>query len=306
MNASLHLNNLKYRYRSFTLGHVEMELETGHVAGLIGPNGAGKSTLINCLAGFLRPFEGSMEIDGGKVIEAASGGSNPFKSQLSPGWKTDVGYAGEAARFYDRWPVKKNLDLVSKYYPNWSNDFLAGLLERVQLDETKTVKSLSRGNRMKLALISALAYKPRLLLFDEPADGLDPEIREEMIAVLKDLMQDENRSILLATHHPAEYSSILDEIIFLRDGKLELHEPVDIVSDRWVRISFSASEFTYEIDSVISSKSQGNEHQLISFNRDSSLKDLELLGIKDPLVSWLDLNEISKWMMKGDKNVVTG
>jgi ABC-2 type transport system ATP-binding protein len=294
MTNALEVKGLERRMGKFRLGPIDLEIEQGKVIGLVGPNGAGKSTLIHNIAGFLRPKTGTVSLFGEQV-------------SFSDGdWKERIGYAGESSHFFERWKVRKNFELLAGLYPGWSARLVDSLVERMKLDTTLSVNSLSRGNRMKLALIAALAYKPKLLLFDEPADGLDPEIRAEMITVLREMMQDEDRTILFATHHLEEFSSIVDEIVFLSEGKIKWRGGSDVLADRWRRITFSQEGFEHEIRKSVDHKHEGNDHRLISYNRDTTIEHLNSLGVTELHESRMDLDEIIKWMMKGGENVVAG
>ncbi len=293
MISALHLSNLTHSYPGFKLHIEELSLEEGSVVALAGHNGSGKSTLLNCIAGLLIPKAGTIVLSGSE------------KSNSDVEWKERVGYAGEGSAFFERWSVKKNLKLLSKVYAGWSHEWCHDLCARLDLDINKQVFALSRGNRMKLALISAMAYKPLLLLFDEPAEGLDPSVRAEMISVIRDLMSNEKQTILMATHHLDEFSTLLDEIHFLHEGKQTWSGTVDMLQDKWATINFRHDEQKFSFPGIVDIKSEGSYHRLVSSSCDDSIKELEQMGADDIQTSRIDLDEITKWMVRGGDDVAS-
>jgi ABC-2 type transport system ATP-binding protein len=170
--SAARLDGLTKRYPGFQLGPIDLTLEPGTVLALVGPNGAGKTTTLNCMAGLVVPEEGGAEVFGLPV--------HPSRVE----YRRDVGYVGEESGFFQRWTARRNLDYLATLQPDWSRDRAGRLAERLALPLDKPVTKLSRGNRTKLALIAALAHRPRLLLLDEPTSGLDPVVRAEVLDVL--------------------------------------------------------------------------------------------------------------------------
>jgi len=208
MLNAFEIKSLVKKYPDFQLGPLDLTLEPGTVLGYIGPNGSGKTTTMHCLVGLVKAEAGEMKIFGTP--------NNPNK----PEWKLDIGYVGDVHVFYENWTGAKNLKFLKQFYPNWSDKLVADLAKRFELPLDKKAKALSGGNRVKLALISALAHSPKLLLLDEPTSGLDPVVRTEVLDVLFEILESGERAIFYSTHILTDISRLADELAFLNDGKI--------------------------------------------------------------------------------------
>jgi len=221
MDTAFTVNGLVKFYTDFTLGPLDMELEPGIVLGFVGPNGAGKTTTINCLGGLVQP-------DGGEV--AVCGFS---QDRENPSWKQSIGFMGEERPFFENWSGDQNLKFISKFYTEWNDPLTLELARRLELDLEKEVRDLSKGNRVKLGLVAALAHSPKLLLFDEPTEGLDPLVRTESLDVIREYMEDEERAVFYSTHVLTDISRLADELAFIDEGRVLLRERTDVLIDRW-------------------------------------------------------------------------
>ena len=178
------LEGLTKRYPGFELGPIDLTVEPGTVLALIGPNGAGKTTTLNCLAGLVVPDAGEISVFGQRV--------SPREIE----YRHRVGYVGEESGFFKGWTARRNLDFLAAWMPGWSGERAERIAERFALRLDAPVKSLSRGNKTKLALVAALAYEPHLLLLDEPTAGLDPVVRSEVLDVLWEVTEDGEHAVL--------------------------------------------------------------------------------------------------------------
>src|SRR5690606_27974435 len=206
MSSAVSLAGVRKQYPGFELGPIDLEVEQGTALALIGPNGAGKTTLMDLIGGALAPSAGRIEVLG----RDATG--------TDPSWKASVGYAGEQP-FFERWTARANLRFLAGFYPAWSVAAEERLVEQFALPVEKRVKALSRGNRVKLQLVAALARQPRLLLLDEPTAGLDPLVRNEVLGTLWDLLEDEGITLVYSTHILSDVDRLADELAFIRDGR---------------------------------------------------------------------------------------
>lgn len=285
-------------YPGFRLGPLNFELEPGIVLGYIGPNGAGKTTTFHCLAGLVKADSGRMEIFGrqNRVDDTA--------------WKLDIGYVGDEHVFYEAWNGDRNLRFLAQFYPGWSEDLAADFIKRFDLPLDKKVKHLSRGNRVKLSLVSALARSPRLLLLDEPTVGLDPIVRSEVLDVLFEALESGNRSIFYSTHILSDISRLADELAFISDGQIIQRSVKEDLTDRWRKISFRlpGDRFPAEgpvIESAVSLRSEGMFHQVISSDSDVTLRHLKGLEAENIQVNRMTIEEIAVQILKGGKNAET-
>ena len=289
MNA-FKINDVVKTYPEFQLGPLNLQLEPGIVLGYIGPNGSGKTTTMHCMVGLVKTDSGEIEIFGRK--------NDPNK----PEWKLDIGYVGDLHVFYENWTAEKNLRFLSQFYPNWSNQYMEGLIKRFELPVQKKAKELSSGNRVKLSLIAALSHSPKLLLLDEPTAGLDPVVRTEVLNTLFEILEDGERAIFYSTHILTDISRLADDLAFLDNGKLKLRIAKDDLTDNWRRISFRLTHNDIELDSVVSHICEGNDHQVISTNHEITLRQLGELGAENIQENRLGIDEIAVEILKGNKN----
>ena len=214
MNA-LEVKDLSKRIGKFELKNISFELEQGTVMGLIGQNGAGKSSVIRCILNLLKKTSGEISIFGKDHAEC--------ETEI----REDLGIV------YDELHVPDNLTpidldgIYKKVYKRWDGDFFFSHLERFDVSKYDKVKVMSRGMKMKLAIVLALSHHPKLLLLDEPTSGLDPIVRDEMLDVLLDFMEDETHSILFSSHITSDLEKIADTITFIHKGEVLFTEAKD-------------------------------------------------------------------------------
>jgi ABC-2 type transport system ATP-binding protein len=285
------LQGLRKRFPGFELGPLDLVLEPGTVVALVGPNGAGKTTTLNCLAGLMVPEEGSVEVFGSPVAPSLTD------------YRSDVGYVGEEAGFFRGWSSRRNLELVARLQPGWSNDRAMRLAERIALPMDKPVSKLSRGNQTKLALVAALAHAPRLLLLDEPTAGLDPVVRAEVLDVLWEIIEDGERAVLYSTHVLSDINRLADELVFLRDGQIVLRAGRDELGERWRRVSFRLQQEDVELEGVVHHRRVRAEHQVITQDAELTLGQLRGLGAEAVEVSRMSVDEIAVQILKEGHHV---
>jgi ABC-2 type transport system ATP-binding protein len=278
-------------FPGFQLGPLDLVLEPGTVLALVGPNGAGKTTTLNCLAGLMAVDEGEIEVYGAPV--------HP-KLVVS---RRDVGYVGEESGFFKGWTAGRNLDFMKGLVPGWSDDRARRLAERFGLSLDKPVKTLSRGNTTKLALVAALAHRPRLLLLDEPTAGLDPVVRSEVLDVLWEITEDGDHAVLYSTHVLSDINRLADELVFLRDGSFVLRSGRDELSEHWRRISFRYPEEAIDLPGVVEHRRVRSEHQVITRDAEAALTRLAELDAQAVEVSRMSVDEIAVQILKEGHHV---
>ncbi len=293
MTKAFNFINTVKKFPGFQLGPLNLELEPGTVLGFAGPNGSGKTTTINCLIGLVKADSGKMKVFGRP--------NDPFKSD----WKQDIGFVGDTQVFYERWTGARNLDFLSRFYPNWSHDLAADIARRFEVPLGKRAKDLSRGNRVKLALIAALAHRPKLLLLDEPTVGLDPVVRSELLDVLFEVVESEERAIFYSTHILSDIERLADELAFINNGKLLLKTPKEFLTDKWRTITFSHPQPEFPTDRFESHFSKGNEHRIISTDYQTRLQELKAAGAENIEVGRMGIQEIAVQILRGANGVET-
>lgn len=291
MSKAFEMRNVVKKFPDFQLGPLSLELEPGTVLGYIGPNGSGKTTTLQSLVGLLPADDGEIEILGRP--------NDPNDRD----WKFNIGYVGDVHKFYEGWSAAKNLKFLSQFYPNWSDTLAADLARRFDLPLNKKASSLSSGNRVKLSLVGALAHSPKLLLFDEPTSGLDPVVRAEVLDVLFEVVESEDRSVFYSTHILSDISRLADDLAFLNDGKLLQRTAKEDLTDRWRRISFRLSGNNVELEGAISHRHEGDDHQVTSLDREATTRHLATLGAENIQENRMTVDEIAVQILKRGNHV---
>ena len=291
MTNAFSIHDLVKTYPDFKLGPFNLDLAPGAVLGFVGPNGSGKSTTMHCLTGLVKADAGTMEIFGRP--------NDPNHVD----WKLDIGYVGDEHVFYENWSGEKNLKFLAQFYPNWSDQLVADLAKRFNLSLNKKAKELSGGNRVKLALIAALAHSPKLLLLDEPTSGLDPVVRAEVLEVLFEILEDGERAIFYSTHILSDISRLADELAFLDNGKIKLRAAKEDLTEQWRKISFRFSGNDFKLEAATSHKHEGMDHQVISFDHAATLRQLGEMGAENVQAYRMGIDEIVVQILKGGENV---
>ncbi|HEV2445630.1 MAG TPA: ABC transporter ATP-binding protein [Candidatus Sulfopaludibacter sp.] len=220
MTTPVRTHALARRYdRYLALDGLDLEVPEGSIFGLVGPNGAGKTTAIKILMKLLRPTAGRAEILGCD------------STRLGPAHFAQIGYVSENQRMPDWMTVEYFMNYLRPFYPAWDNALAAELIRQFDLPPTRKLRHLSHGMRMKAAMASALAYRPKLIVLDEPFTGLDPLVRDELIEGL--LPRTENTTVFISSHDLAEIESFASHIGFLDRGRLQFSEEMVSLASRF-------------------------------------------------------------------------
>lgn len=196
---------------SFALNDIDLQIEPGRIVGLLGPNGSGKTTLIKLINGLLTPTGGEVLIDGRKP---------------SPETKAIVSYLPERNALSEWMSAKQAMDYYADFFEDFNRDKAKEMIRNLGLDEQARIKTMSKGTREKLQLILVMSREAKLYLLDEPIGGVDPATRDYILRTIIG-NYNENASVIISTHLIADVEQVLDDVIFLREGHIELHESVD-------------------------------------------------------------------------------
>ncbi|HSY89832.1 MAG TPA: ABC transporter ATP-binding protein [Candidatus Binatus sp.] len=221
---SVHFEGVSKSYPHFALDDISLELPTGTIMGLIGANGAGKSTTIRILMGLVHQDRGLARVLGREMPREQSAA------------KLDIGFVSEDMRLYGSATLAWHMNFVRSIYPKWDQAYSETLLRRFDLKPQQKIKGLSHGQRVKAALLLALARRPRLLVLDEPTTGLDPVARQEVLGELMAVLADEDRTILFSSHNTLDVEQISDQITFIDRGRIIASDNKEIFLDRWRRL----------------------------------------------------------------------
>ena len=220
----VHFEGVSKKYPHFTLDNINLDLPTGAIMGFIGANGAGKSTTIRILMGLVHQDRGAVNVLGHAMpVEQAAA-------------KLDIGFVSEDMRLYGSATLAWHMGFIRSIYPQWDQPYAESLLQRFDLKPQQKIKGLSHGQRVKAALLLALARRPRLLVLDEPTTGLDPVARHEVLGELMAVLANEERTILFSSHNTLDVEQISDQITFIDRGRIIASDNKEIFLDRWRRL----------------------------------------------------------------------
>ncbi len=228
--AAVYMQDVCKSYKHFALKNISFSVEKGTVAGLIGPNGAGKSTTMRILMGLIQPNAGTV-----RVLQQSISSSDGRAKQ-------DIGYFSDDMRLYKPESIGWHMQFVRSFYPGWDDDYANKLLARFGLIEQQTIKGLSHGQRVKAMLLLILARQPKLLILDEPTDGLDPVAKQEVLTELMQVVENEERSIIFSSQNTQDVEQICDSITFIDRGRVIASSNRDVFLESWKLVKLHAPE----------------------------------------------------------------
>lgn len=203
----LEVKNLVKIYPTFKLNNVTFSLEKGSIMGLIGRNGAGKTTTLKAILNLVHPNNGEIEFFGLSYSEH----ENEIKSR--------IGYATSTNIFYPRKTIGEIASRIKRFYSEWDDSEYAKYIRLFSLDETKKLKDLSEGMKVKFSIALALSHKAEMLILDEPTSGLDPVSRDEILTIFK-YLKNNGTSILFSTHITSDLEKCADSITYIKNGNI--------------------------------------------------------------------------------------
>lgn len=226
MTSVIRTHALVKRYRRLTaLDGIALEVQEGAVYALVGQNGAGKTTAIKILMNLISATSGTAEVLGAD--------SRKIRGKAY----AQIGYVSENQGIPEWMKVGALLDYLRPFYPTWDDSLEKSLVKQFELPLDRKIKALSRGMKMKLALASALAFHPRLIVLDEPFGGLDPLVRDQLIEGL--LERATESTIFLSSHDLAEIESFSSHVGYLDSGKLLFSEEMSSLATRFREVELT-------------------------------------------------------------------
>ena len=205
----LELSNVNKKfYEGFKIKDLSFKLEPGYIMGFIGPNGSGKSTTIKMIMNLLKVDSGDIRIFG----------KDHVKDEVEI--KDRIGFVYDQSYFYENLSIEEMKNIIAPFYSQWNEKTFKGYLDLFKLRSDIAIKHLSKGMKTQFAIALALSHNADLIIMDEPTAGLDPVIRREVLDLLYNVIQDENKSIFFSTHITTDLEKIADFITYIKDGKL--------------------------------------------------------------------------------------
>ena len=220
MSNTLEISNLSKNYTDFKLDNVSFTLPSGFIMGMVGPNGSGKTTIIKAIMNLVMKDSGSINIFG----------MDHRRHEVEV--KQRIGFVYDNPNFYEHLNLTQLKGVVTPFYKNWDDSLFADLTKRLDLPLNKTLKKFSKGMAMKSSIAIALSHHADFIIMDEPTSGLDPVVRREVLDIMRELIQDEGKSILFSSHITTDIEQIADYISFISNGKLIFSKTKDEVMEQ--------------------------------------------------------------------------
>lgn len=230
-DSIVEVNNVTRRFGAkLALDDVSFHVPAGSVVGLVGENGAGKTTLIKHILGLLKAQSGSVRVFG----------LNPVRDPV--GVLSRIGYLSEEPDMPGWMRIGQLLRYVAAFYPSWDRAYAEQLRREFDLDPAAKVKQLSKGQRARAGLLIALAYRPELLLLDEPSSGLDPIVRRDILGAIIRTIADEGRTVLFSSHLLAEVERVSDQVAMIQSGRILFCESMERIKQTHARLTLRFEE----------------------------------------------------------------
>ena len=213
MDHNILVQNLCKQFEGFSLDNVSFKVPKGRIVGFIGENGAGKSTTINLILNELNKDSGQIQVFG--------------IDHTIPTVKENIGVVFDECNFHDVFTAADIEKILKRVYKTWDSNLFSQYLKKFKIPTKKTIGTFSKGMKMKLSIICAMAHRPKLLILDEATTGLDPVVRDEVLDLFWEFIQDEDCSIFFSSHITSDIQKIADYVILIHQGKIIFEEQKD-------------------------------------------------------------------------------
>jgi len=282
MSAALEIRGLRKSFKNFSLGPLDLTVPTGSIYGFVGPNGAGKTTTIDLIFGMGAKSDGSIRVLG----------LDHIKDEVA--MKRQVGYVSPELNYQPWAKVGRAIQFVRGFYPTWDEAYCQQLMDTFQLDRGQRIMTLSFGAKIKLALLLALAWRPKLLVLDEPTVGLDAISKQQVFGELLAAVRNEDRTVFISSHGITDLERFADHVGMIKNGRMVFEGEIGEVVDRYRLADFEADDVAAiaEQPGVFVQQEQGRRLRvLLDLQRVSvdALRTRGALQIADAPVSLEDL-----------------
>ena len=282
---AIEIKGLTKKYDGFTLDDISFDVPKGSVMGFIGQNGAGKTTTIKAIFNIISRDAGTIKVLGLDNIE------NEYEI------KEDVAAVFDELPFHEDFNAKQISIVLSNVFKNWDNEKFKELLTRFALPEKKKIKQFSKGMKMKLQIATALSHDAKILIMDEATTGLDPVVRNEILDIFREYLQDGERSILMSSHITSDLEKIADCVTFIDKGKILLSGYKDDILDTHGLLKCSKADYeNIDKEDIISAR-------ITDFGVDAMVSDRVMCNKKysGVVIDKTTLEEIMLFYVNRDK-----
>ena len=282
MINAIEIKKLIKKYPGFTLGEIDLDIPQGIIAGLIGENGAGKTTLIKSILDVVKKDQGEVFVLGRELAFS----------------KEEIGVVFDNS-FFPEILTPANIDSVMKnIYRNWDSPLFYRYLDSFSIKKDQNLKTMSKGMRKKVEIATALSHHPKLLILDEPTSSLDPIVRNEVLDIFLNFIQDEEHTVLLSSHITSDLEHIADQIIFIDKGKVILNKERNDIFDSYGILRCSEEDFNrIDPNDILAYKKNRYEYDVLVTDIEACKKKYE-----NSIIDKITLEDLMLIMVKGERN----
>ena len=285
MENNIEVNNLSKKYDGFELKNINFAVPKGSIVGFVGENGAGKTTTIKSILNITNA-NGNIKILGKDI------------KQHEKEIKQNIGVVLDDSFLSDYLTAKQINSIVKDIYKEWNESKYINYLKQFNLPTNKLLKDYSSGMKMKLKIATAISHNPKLLILDEPTSGLDPVVRNEILDIFRNYIEeDETRSIFISTHITTDLEHISDYIVFIEKGEIIFNIPTAELLENYGIIKCSKEEFlNIDKQDYIRFKKEKYQYEVLTDNKENIIRKYNITTIDKP-----SIEDIMLLYVKGEK-----
>lgn len=285
MNNTLCIKGLTKTFDNFKLNNINMVIPKGSIMGLIGENGAGKTTLIKCILNLIKKDSGNIN-----VLD--------FDIDNSDGiYKEYIGVVFDECLFNEIYNSKDINKIFKGIYKNWNESEFFSYIKKFNIDEKKNIKEYSKGMKMKLSIAVALSHNAKFLILDEAMSGIDPIVRNEILDIFMDFIQNDENSILISSHITSDLEKICDYITFIHNGEIFASRNKDLFIEEYGILKCGNDEFQNIDKEDILSVRKNNFNVEILVDKKYKMKN----KYKNFIIDNVTLEDIMMFVIKGER-----
>lgn len=278
------LNNVQKHYGDFNL-NCSIELNEGNITGIIGANGAGKSTLFKAILGLIATDGGTVEIFGkdGRKLSSAD--------------KKQIGVVLAESTFNGSFNIKDTAAVMEAVYDNFDRETYLHKCEQYGLSMDKKISEFSTGMKAKFKLLTAMSYGAKILILDEPTEGMDSVVRSELLDEVRAFMEKEDRAVLISSHISSDLEGLCDDLYFLQNGSILLHEDTDVILSDYAVLKVSGEQYqNMDKNNILYRKKEPFGYMLLTKERQYYMDNY-----RDIVTEKGNIDDILLMMAKGER-----
>ncbi len=293
---AIEVRNLTKKYGDFEIDNMCFDIPKGSIVGFIGENGAGKSTTMKAILGLVPTESGEI-----RVLNHPVG-----KDSVDENWREQISVVFDECNFPNELKAKNINAFMKNIYQTWNENLFKEYLQKFELPVNKKVRELSRGMKMKLSIAVALSHDSRLLILDEATSGLDPVVRNEILDIFREYVEDENHTIFLSSHITSDIEKVADYIMLIHKGNVLLMESKDKLLYEYGMVKCTKEQADKIPTGIIVGREDSSYGTSVLVRDRQSLKengfvDRYAMDIQQPVIERVGIEDILLYVVKHQK-----